>query len=99
MGAGRGDGNGVRRQRGRDDGAWVGTFWEDRGRLTKVPRKSLCEQKHKFAVAPSALTPSVPLRAPLESRDRDAEPAAGPSEPSCSSQVYIRTYTHLYTYK
>ena len=40
-------------------------FWEDKGRLTGVPTRSLCQTNIQFAVTPLALTPFVPFRAKL----------------------------------
>ena len=37
------------------------TFWEDKSRLTGVPKKSLRRKNMKFAAAPLVLNPIVPL--------------------------------------
>ena len=54
-------------------------FWEDKGRLTGVPKESLWK-KHKNNCTPLVLTPFVPLRSP-----RSRRAASAPSLPGSSS--------------
>ena len=40
-------------------------FWEDKSKLTGVPKKSLCQKACKYAVIALVLTPFVPFQCPL----------------------------------
>ena len=45
-----------------------GHFWEDKSRLTRVPKKSFWKTSFKKAVTPLVLTPCVPFRVFSEGR-------------------------------